>query len=131
MKRPDGLAGLRHVALSVTDMEACERFYVGLLGMQVEWRPDDDNLYLTSGADNLALHRAKKLHAPEGQRLDHIGFILRDAQAVDAWHEFLTAQGVAIAQPPKAHRDGARSFYCRDPDGNLVQFIHHPPIAQR
>jgi catechol 2,3-dioxygenase-like lactoylglutathione lyase family enzyme len=41
------------------------------------------------------------------------------------------ANGVDIVKPPKTHRDGARSFYCRDPDGNVVQFIHHPPIAQR
>ncbi len=129
INRPTGFGGLRHVALSVKDLDACERFYVGVLGMQVEWRPDADNLYLTSGADNLALHRARNAFATEGQRLDHIGFILRDAQVVDEWCEFLKQQGVTIAQPPKTHRDGARSFYCRDPDGNLVQFIHHPPIA--
>jgi catechol 2,3-dioxygenase-like lactoylglutathione lyase family enzyme len=129
VKRPDGFGGLRHVALLVQDMAACERFYVQVLGMQVEWRPDPDNLYLTSGNDNLALHRATRPLATEGQRLDHIGFVLRNAAAVDAWYEFLSAQAVKMAQPPKTHRDGARSFYCHDPDGNLVQFIHHPPIA--
>ena len=29
-----------------------------LLGFAVEWEPDPDNVYLTSGCDNLALHRA-------------------------------------------------------------------------
>ena len=129
MKRPEGLSGLRHVAVFVKDLEACERFYVGLLGMQVEWRPDPDNLYLTGGTDNLALHRAKTALAVDGQRLDHFGFILREAHFVDEWHDYLKGSGVAIARPPKTHRDGARSFYCRDPDGNLIQFIHHPPIA--
>ena len=43
MKRPEATAGLRHVALNVKNLEACERFYVELLGMQVEWRPDADN----------------------------------------------------------------------------------------
>ena len=37
---------MRHVALFVTDLEASEAFYVDLLGMTVEWRPDDDNVYL-------------------------------------------------------------------------------------
>jgi len=129
MNRPDGLSGLRHVALKVKDLDACERFYCGLLGMQVEWRPDADNVYLTGGSDNLALHRADGALATVGQRLDHIGFILRDADYVDAWHEYLKQNRVTIEQAPKTHRDGARSFYCRDPDGNLVQFIHHPPIA--
>ena len=42
MKRPSGSLGMRHVALFVRDLAACERFYVELLGMQVEWRPDPD-----------------------------------------------------------------------------------------
>lgn len=125
---PPATGGLRHVALNVTDMTACERFYVELLGMEVEWRPDPDNLYLTSGCDNLALHRALAL-TQTGQRLDHIGFILRTLEDVDAWFEFLRAHQVPVAQPPRTHRDGARSFYCRDPEGNLVQMIYHPPIA--
>ncbi len=131
MKRPDGLNGLRHVALWVKDLEACERFYAGLLGMQIEWRPDADNVYLTGGNDNLALHRATGPFAADGQRLDHIGFILREARHVDEWCGFLKAQGVVVSKAPKTHRDGARSFYCRDPDGNTIQFIHHPPIADK
>ena len=57
MPRPEATAGLRHVALQVHNLEACERFYTELLGMRSEWRPDMDNVYLTSGNDNLALHR--------------------------------------------------------------------------
>lgn len=130
MERPRSTAGLHHVALVVRDLQACEGFYVGLLGMQVEWRPDPDNLYLTSGSDNLALHRAPEGFAPQqDQRLDHIGFILRSADEVDAWCDFLAAHGVEIKAAPRTHRDGARSFYCQDPDGNVVQMIYHPPLA--
>jgi catechol 2,3-dioxygenase-like lactoylglutathione lyase family enzyme len=96
----------------------------------VEWRPDPDNVYLTGGADNLALHRITGPHADAAQqRLDHIGFILAKVGQVDAWHAFLKSQGVRILKEPRTHRDGARSFYCSDPDGNSVQFIHHPPLA--
>jgi catechol 2,3-dioxygenase-like lactoylglutathione lyase family enzyme len=38
MNRPPKTLGMRHVALNVADLEACEHFYVGLLGMTVEWR---------------------------------------------------------------------------------------------
>src|SRR5438128_10830271 len=57
MKRP-AHAGLRHLALKVRDMEAMKTFYVELLGFMIEWEPDRDNVYLSSGIDNLALHRA-------------------------------------------------------------------------
>jgi len=129
-QRPASTLGLRHVALQVRDLEACERFYADLLGMRVEWRPDPDNVYLTGGADNLALHRISGPHADAAQqRLDHIGFMLRDIGQVDAWHAFLTANGVRVVKAPRTHRDGARSFYCLDPDGNTVQIIYHPPLA--
>ncbi|MEJ2392077.1 MAG: VOC family protein [Gammaproteobacteria bacterium] len=125
---PPAMSGLHHVALYVEDLAACERFYVDLLGMQVEWRPDEDNLYLTSGKDNLALHRAaEKLQG--AQRLDHIGFTLRKPEDVDQWYSFLVEKGVSMKTPPKTHRDGARSFYCLDPGGTLVQMIYHPPLA--
>lgn len=128
--RPGATAGLRHVALRVRNLEACERFYTALLGMRVEWRPDADNLYLTSGRDNLALHRVPdEPGADTGQRLDHIGFVMRAPEQVDAWFAFLKARQVPIVKEPRTHRDGARSFYCLDPDGNCVQLIYHPPIS--
>ena len=130
MKRPANLGRLWHVALQVRDLEACERFYTELLGMRVEWRPDPDNVYLTGGHDNLALHRAGDIGG-SAQRLDHIGFVVDTPDAVDAWHAFLSAQGVPMLKPPKTHRDGARSFYCADPAGNIVQLIYHPPLGDR
>lgn len=130
MERPNSTAGLRHVALTVTDLEACEQFYVGLMGMAVEWRPDPDNVYLTSGNDNLALHRGGGGFEPgPHQRLDHVGFIIPTPEDVDAWYDYLRQHGVAIKAAPRTHRDGARSFYCSDPVGNTVQIIYHPPLS--
>ena len=154
-------AGLRHVALNCRALEKTVAFYTELLGMKIEWNPDPDNYYLTSGNDNLALHRASDgdlhrvsdgdlhrasdgdLHrasagdlpaasTPAGaQRLDHIGFILNHIDDVDLWHARLIAADIRIVQGPKTHRDGARSLYCLDPDGTTVQMIYHPPLAPR
>ena len=130
-------AGLRHVALNVRDMDAMKRFYGDLLGFAIEWAPDPDNVYLSSGIDNLALHRstaptADRAETPmAGSALDHLGVIVRTPDAVDEWASFLESRGVTIAARPRTHRDGARSCYVRDPDGNSVQIIHHPPISDK
>jgi catechol 2,3-dioxygenase-like lactoylglutathione lyase family enzyme len=129
-QRPAATAGLRHVALFIERFDETVQFYTELLGMRVEWHPDADNIYLCSGNDNLAIHRFKgDSRDPAQQRLDHIGFIIDTPEQVDAWFEFLQANAVRIAKPPKTHRDGARSFYCFDPDGTAVQMIYHPPIS--
>jgi catechol 2,3-dioxygenase-like lactoylglutathione lyase family enzyme len=140
--------GLRHVALNVRRLDEMKDFYVDLLGFRVEWEPDPDNVYLSSGTDNLALHRAPdmkgighaKTSSPDGagrmgesaaewSPLDHLGLIVREAGDVDRWAVFLESRGVTMDAGPRTHRDGARSCYFRDPDGNRVQIIHHPPIS--
>jgi catechol 2,3-dioxygenase-like lactoylglutathione lyase family enzyme len=115
--------------LFVRAFEETRRFYIELLGFRVEWEPDPDNTYLTSGTDNLALHRATADRAERGQTLDHLGLIVRTADDVDAWAGYLEEHGVTLATRPRTHRDGARSFYLSDPDGNRVQIMHHPPIS--
>lgn len=125
-RTPKQLSGLRHVALRVKNLEACLNFYTECLGMKIDWHPDADNVYLTSGNDNLALHRTSQEFSGDLQRLDHIGFIIDTPEEVSVWHEFLIKQQVTIKQEIKDHRDGTRSFYCEDPDGNLVQMIYLP-----
>ena len=123
------MAGMHHVALHARRFEATVAFYTDRLGMAVEWRPDADNVYLTTGSDNLAIHRASGEVVEGGQRLDHIGFLVDAPGDVDGWYEHLTANDVPVDAPPRTHRDGARSFYCTDPEGTTVQIIHHPPLA--
>ena len=129
--RPTNMAGLRHVALFAINFDASVAFYTELLGMRVEWHPDVDNIYLCSGNDNLAIHRFKgdATRDPAQQRLDHIGFIVQTPELVDQWFEFFQQNDVRIQAAPRTHRDGARSFYCLDPDGTAVQMIYHPPIS--
>ena len=129
IKRPQPTRGLRHVAIFVKDLEACLHFYVDLLGMSIEWQPDQDNVFLTSGNDNLALHRTDQTHTSSEQKLDHIGFIINTPEQVDDWYQFLDHHNIKMRTPPKTHRDGARSFYCYDPANTVVQMIYHPPIV--
>lgn len=121
------LLGIRHVALFTPDLDAAERFWVDVMGYGVEWRPDVDNVYLTCGRDNLALHRRQVDGGLE--RLDHVGLAVPGPQDVDAWADRLRAHGVALQTEPRTHRDGARSFYFREPGGALIQVIHHAPIS--
>lgn len=87
-----------------------EAWYCTNLGYRVKWRPSTREVYLTSGEDVLALHQLDE------SGMDHFGFVVTD---VDAWAVRLNATATT-------HRDGSRSFYLRDPEGNSVQVLSVP-----
>jgi len=120
------LLGMRHLALRVRDPQASKRFYSDCFGMKVVWEPDPDNVYLSSGPDNLALHRAEVGGAGA---LDHMGFIVDTKEEVDRLAERFRARGVTLTAEPRDHRDGSRSFYCLDPDGLRIQVLYEPTLS--
>ncbi len=123
--------GIRHLALRVSDLERSKDFYVRVFGMAVVWEPDADNAYLSSGSDNLALHRspAAANESASTQRLDHLGFIVATIADVEASYAWAQSAGLEIVHELKHHRDGSVSFYIRDPDGNLIQALYEPTIS--
>jgi catechol 2,3-dioxygenase-like lactoylglutathione lyase family enzyme len=120
--------GLRHLALNVKDVVDASNFYQRVFGMRIVWQPDVDNAYLSSGCDNLALHRG-----PAGdltaQSLDHLGFISPSIEALEEGYQWAQENRLDIAHPLRRHRDGSVSYYLRDPDGNVIQVLYEPSIS--
>ena len=126
--------GLRHLALRVADVDRASEFYGRVFGMKVVWQPNPDNAYLTSGCDNLALHRGAEPSSniranSETDALDHLGFIVPTIAEVEAGYQWALANHLEIVNPLKHHRDGSVSFYLRDPDNNVVQVLYEPAIS--
>ena len=126
-----GLKSMRHIALKVKDIQRSKAFYREILGMEVVWEPDPQNVYLSSGSDNIALHEL-----PNGtnlllseQHLDHLGFVVEDIARVRELEREFRAKGVTIIHPFKVHRDGSASFYCADPDGIVIQMLYAPHLS--
>lgn len=120
--------GLRHLALRVADVDRACEFYRRVFGMKVVWQPDPDNAYLSSGCDNLALHRGT-VGSPEEQALDHLGFIVGTIADAEAGYRWALENQIEIVHPLKRHRDGSVSFYIRDPDANVAQVLYEPSIS--
>ncbi len=127
-ERPKPFSGIRHVAFAVPNLEECERFYIEIMGMKLLSRANENLVYLTCGNDNLSLSRAKSA-TDGGSCFDHYGFIVDTKQELDDWHAFMKSEDVNVLDDPHDHADGARSFHCKDPAGNVIQPIYHPAIS--
>jgi catechol 2,3-dioxygenase-like lactoylglutathione lyase family enzyme len=131
MGRIAGLKGMRHIALKVRDVARSKMFYQEILGMDVVWEPDPQNVYLSSGCDNIAIHGISESFAKiaEERQLDHLGFVVENIERVKELEQEFRAQGVKIVHPFKVHRDGSASFYCADPDGIVIQMLYEPQLS--
>lgn len=120
--------GMRHLALRVSDVARAAEFYARVFGMRLVWQPDPDNTYLSSGCDNLALHRGAP-GDPNAGALDHLGFVVPSISELEAGWQWAQAEQLDIVHPLRHHRDGSASFYIRDPDGNVIQLLFEPNIS--
>ena len=108
-------AGLGHLLLQVTDLEAAEGFYLGLLGLTVRKREDfRDGRPLIVTNEGLGLTSGR----PEGAGpLEHVAF--RGSRIADLAQR-AAEQGVEIVRGPELSAYGL-SLYLADPDGNVVE----------
>ena len=122
--------GLRHLALKVRNFEECLCFYTKILGMRIDWKPDNENVYLTNGKDNLALHYDSKVSDnSDDSRLDHFGIFVKNKEDIDIYLEHMLDNKVKIHKQKHTHRDNSISFYVEDPDGNVMQILWHPTLS--
>jgi catechol-2,3-dioxygenase len=126
--------GLRHLALRVRNVRVSQQFYECLFDMKVVWQPDSENVYLSTGYDNLALHQVSSEELSQFsnsrvQPLDHMGFLMDSPESVEELFTEATEQGITIVQPVKHHRDGSYSFYLHDPDQNTIQVLFEPTVS--
>src|SRR5574341_1000004 len=125
-----GLKGMRHLALKVRDIRRSKAFYQAFFVMKVVWEPDAQNVYLSSGADNLALHEAPGGQAAPADRqvLDHLGFVVESIERVRELEAEFRSKGARVVHPFKIHRDGSASFYLADPDGIVIHNSFHDSV---
>jgi catechol 2,3-dioxygenase-like lactoylglutathione lyase family enzyme len=129
MSAPDAL---HHVAIQVRDLARAERFYRGLLGLEVLRRWPDErggerSVWLALGDAFLALERAAgdveaRAFRDERPGLHLVALRIR-ADERSGWEARLAGAGVAVV-----HRTEF-TLYVQDPEGNRVGLSHWPERA--
>ena len=114
------IARVLEACLYATNLDAAERFYVDVLGLDVLSR-QDDRVWLACGEHTrLGLWLpGRKEYGDEGGRHVHFAFSAAPG-CLDELSERLAAHGVSYRGPVE-HDGGDRSLYLEDPEGNVVE----------
>ena len=128
------LGQLSEAALYTSDLDAAQRFYHEVLGLEVISRMEDRGLSFRCGATVLLVFDPARTQIPDAgvpthgaSGAGHIAFVINDTE-IDSWRAHLTAAGVAIESEVE-WPSGGRSLYFRDPAGNVVELA--PPTLWR
>ena len=112
-----------HSSILVMDLDQARKFYEGVLGLSPSTRRPDlgyPGVWYELGAQQihlLALANAPQaIHAEHGGRDRHIALAIDDIAALKAK---LDEMKIAYT----LSRSGRRALFCRDPDGNALEFI--------
>lgn len=112
-------------SLYADDLEAAERFYGGVLGLETIARVARRHVFFRCGARVfLVFNAARTLEGgmlpPHGATgAGHVAFAVAEAELAE-WRDRLGAHGVEV-ETEFAWPDGGHSLYFRDPAGNSIE----------
>jgi catechol 2,3-dioxygenase-like lactoylglutathione lyase family enzyme len=115
-------------AIYADDLDAAERFYQGILGLELLGKEPGRHVFFRVGeASVLLAFRAEAAlrgdvlppHGAAGPGHFALGI---DAGAFDAWRRLLQDRGVTVEKEVNWPR-GGWSLYFRDPAGNLAELV--------
>jgi uncharacterized protein len=119
-----------HLAIPVHDLDAAERFYVGLLGCKLA-RRYPDRVTLDFFGDQLVCHltEGQPPRRPESLYPRHFGVTFRDAADFGALHELAVIRKIPffadVSTRFEATAEEHQTFVLLDPSGNLLEFKHY------
>ena len=125
---------LSEASIYVSDLDAAQRFYHDVLGLEVISRMEDRGISFRCGVTVLLVFDPARTRIPDAgvpthgaSGEGHIAFVIADSE-ITAWRARLAAAGVAVESEVE-WPSGGRSLYFRDPAGNVVELA--PPTLWR
>lgn len=112
------------ICLITRDVLALCRFYVNVLGAEADG--DEIHMELKAEGTSMAIFSYDGMEGMAPGSMDGAGagnFTINfEVDDVDAEYEKMKTSGVRFVKLPQTHPWGWRSFWFRDPDGNIVSF---------
>lgn len=130
------IGDVNHIGLTVTDLEASQKFFIDVLGFRLAGGdPDYPSVFVANNDIMITLWRATNpttaipFDRKNNVGLHHLALNINSFDALDALHRtLLTTPGVTIEFAPEPLSGGpTKHMMIREPSGNRLEFIHRPP----
>ena len=102
-----------HIAVLVENLDISQKWYEEVCGAELIF---EDHKYKRMAMNNIAIALIDKRH----YKYPHIGI------PVENYVDLPSDKGEIVH-----HRDGTTGCYLKDPDGNVVEFIHYNKECKR
>ena len=127
--------GLGEVSIQVRDLDAMQKFYEEVVGLEVLRRDDDERFVFFKVAEgygghsqNLALFEASNTLNPQESTLHHIAL---NVALEDFESERMRLEGLGLKVNATVHEWlHVRSLYFYDPEGNHLEFVAYDETVQ-
>jgi catechol 2,3-dioxygenase-like lactoylglutathione lyase family enzyme len=126
------ISAIHHVNLEITDIERSKEWYGNVFGVErkdIGTKYADMMVELYTGTGEFHL---MKVDNPTYLQTNHVAVEISDWEGMIGHLAELGIPYDGINDPDgqggphiRAH-DGSNSAYIRDPDGNLIELVHHP-----
>jgi catechol 2,3-dioxygenase-like lactoylglutathione lyase family enzyme len=116
---------LMHTCLISNHVRRLVDFYEPILGQKAKWSGEDYAEFPTdAGVLAIFSAEAQEKYIPGSTEAARNKSVILEFRVTDADQEYSRLQGLVSVwvKPPTTQPWGTRSFYFRDPDGNLVDF---------
>lgn len=129
-------AALTHIALHVSDLEACIAFYGNYCGMEICQQRSDGHSHVVWLAEPgkerefiIVVIDGGAIHNQADDDFGHLGFAVESNERVDELAARAESAG-CLVWPPRSEPFPV-GYYCgiRDPNGNIVEFSYGQPLG--
>lgn len=124
-----GIVGLAHVAIKVTDLDRSLDFYINKLGFpeMLRLHKDDGSTWLVylriTDEQYLEVFPGAENDRAPGWDANGINHMCLAVEDIDAVVRRIEAAGISLLLPLKLAVDGNRQAWIEDPDGNRIELM--------
>jgi len=121
--------GIEHAAIFSADTESLRDWYVSMFDLKVVYDNGKGTYFLTfPNGDMIEMVKSDMTQAPQNDKqcgIRHLALAI-DADKFNAMADKLKSSGAEVVTDVAEAPNGIKTFFFRDPDGNVSHLIYRP-----